>query len=84
MEHWQTAYDWRRCESLLNSLGQSVTEIDGVDIHFLHIRTPGCMPLLLTHGWPGSVLEIRHVIDPLVNPTAHGGTEKDAFHLVIR
>ena len=85
VEHWQTAYDWRRCESLLNSLGQSVTEIDGVDIHFLHIRSEhdDAMPLLMTHGWPGSVLEFRHVIDPLVNPTAHGGLEKDAFHLVI-
>lgn len=85
VDHWQTAYDWRRCETLLNSLGQSQTTIDGVDIHFLHIRSQhvDAMPLLMTHGWPGSVLEFRHVIDPLVNPTAHGGTDKDAFHLVI-
>lgn len=85
VNHWRTAYDWRRCEALLNSLGQSRTEIDGIDIHFLHIRSQhaDAMPLLMTHGWPGSVLEFRHVIDPLVNPTAHGGTAKDAFHLII-
>lgn len=85
VDYWQTAYDWRRCEALLNSLGQSRTTIDGVEIHFLHIRSKHAqaMPLLMTHGWPGSVLEFRHVIEPLVNPTAHGGTEKDAFHLVI-
>lgn len=83
--HWRTAYDWRRCEHMLNSLGQSLTSIDGIDIHFLHIRSKhqNAMPLLLTHGWPGSVLEFRHIIDPLVNPTAHGGIEQDAFHLVI-
>ncbi len=83
--HWRTAYDWRRCESLLNGLGQSSTVIDGVEIHFLHVRSTyeDAMPLLMTHGWPGSVLEFRHVIDPLVNPTAHGGTAEDAFHLVI-
>lgn len=82
---WQGGYDWRRCEALLNGLGQHVTRIDGVDIHFLHIPSAHAeaMPLLLTHGWPGSVLEFRHVIDPLVNPTAHGGTARDAFHLVI-
>lgn len=82
---WQGGYDWRRCEALLNGLGQHVTKIDGVDIHFLHIPSAHAeaMPLLLTHGWPGSVLEFRHVIDPLVNPTAHGGTAQDSFHLVI-
>jgi len=85
VDYWRTSYDWRRCETLLNSLGQSTTHIDGVDIHFLHIRSAhaNAMPLLLTHGWPGSVLEFRHVIEPLVNPTAHGGREQDAFHLVI-
>lgn len=85
VDHWRTAYDWRRCETLLNGLGQSRTEIDGVDIHFLHIRSrhENALPLLMTHGWPGSVLEFRHVIDPLVNPTAHGGRAEDAFHLVI-
>ena len=85
VDHWRTSYDWRRCETLLNGLGQNRTRIDGVDIHFLHIRSPhdDAMPLLMTHGWPGSVLEFRHVVDPLVNPTAHGGTANDAFHLVI-
>ncbi|SPJ26481.1 epoxide hydrolase family protein [Palleronia abyssalis] len=83
--HWRTAYDWRRCESLLNGLGQSRTTIDGVEIHLLHIRSEheDALPLLMTHGWPGSVLEFRHVIDPLVNPTARGGSAEDAFHLVI-
>ncbi|MGY9047687.1 hypothetical protein P775_21070 [Puniceibacterium antarcticum] len=85
IDHWRTSYDWRRCEALMNGLGQSHTEIDGVDIHFLHVRSPheSAMPLLMTHGWPGSVLEFSNVIDPLVNPTAHGGTADHAFHLVI-
>lgn len=85
VERWNGGYDWRRCEALLNGMGQHVTRIDGVDIHFLHVRSAHreAMPLLLTHGWPGSVLEFRHVIDPLINPTAHGGTAEDAFHLVI-
>lgn len=85
IDRWKDGYDWRRCEAMLNGWGQHVTRIDGVDIHFLHVRSAhdGAMPLLLTHGWPGSVLEFRHVIDPLVNPTAHGGTTDDAFHLVI-
>ena len=83
--YWAEQYDWRRCERLLNGWGQYVTEIDGISIHFLHIRSPHkeAMPLLMTHGWPGSVLEFRHVIDRLVNPTEHGGTAEDAFHLVI-
>ena len=82
---WQDGYDWRRCETLLNGFGQYLTEIDGIDIHFLHIRSPepGAMPLLLTHGWPGSVLEFRDVIGPLTDPVAHGGQAADAFHLVI-
>ena len=85
VERWRDGYDWRRCEALLNGWGQHVTEIDGVDIHFLHVRSAhaDATPLLMTHGWPGSVLEFRRVIDPLVNPTAHGGTAEDAFHLVI-
>ena len=85
VEHWRTSYDWRRCEALLNGLGQSRTTIDGVEIQFLHIRSAygDALPLLMTHGWPGSVLEFRHAIDPLVNPTTHGGSEEDAFHLVI-
>lgn len=82
---WQDGYDWRRCEAMLNSFGQYRTEIDTLDIHFLHIRSPepNAMPLLLTHGWPGSVLEFRDVIGPLTDPVAHGGQATDAFHLVI-
>ncbi|HEX8609686.1 MAG TPA: alpha/beta fold hydrolase [Telluria sp.] len=82
---WQDGYDWRRCESLLNELGQYRTEIDGIDIHFLHVRSPepDAVPLLITHGWPGSVLEFRKVIGALTDPVAHGGKASDAFHLVI-
>lgn len=82
---WQDGYDWRRCEAMLNNFGQHCTEIDGLNIHFLHIRSPepGAMPLLMTHGWPGSVLEFRDVIGPLTDPVAHGGKAEDAFHLVI-
>ena len=85
VDRWQNGYDWRRCETLLNDFGQYRTEIDGLDIHFLHIRSPepDAMPLLMTHGWPGSVLEFRDVIGPLTNPVAHGGKAEDAFHLVI-
>ncbi|MBC8120380.1 MAG: alpha/beta fold hydrolase [Gemmatimonadaceae bacterium] len=83
--YWQDGYDWRRCEAILNGFGQYRTEIDGLGIHFLHIRSqqPDALPLLLTHGWPGSVLEFRHVIGPLTDPLAHGGRAEDAFHLVI-
>jgi pimeloyl-ACP methyl ester carboxylesterase len=82
---WQDGYDWRRCEGLLNDLGQYRTGIDGLDIHFLHVRSPepDAIPLLLTHGWPGSVLEFRKVIGPLTDPVAHGGDARDAFHVVI-
>lgn len=82
---WQDGYDWRRCESMLNGLGQHRTEIEGLNVHFLHIRSPepGAMPLLMTHGWPGSVLEFRDVIGPLTDPVAHGGQAQHAFHLVI-
>jgi pimeloyl-ACP methyl ester carboxylesterase len=85
VERWQHGYDWRRCEALLNGWGQYRTEIDGIDIHFLHIRSPepDATPLLMTHGWPGSVLEFRDVIGPLTDPVAHGGQAGDAFHLVI-
>jgi pimeloyl-ACP methyl ester carboxylesterase len=85
VERWRTGYDWRRCERMLNELGQYHTEIDGLDIHFLHVRSPepDAMPLLLTHGWPGSVLEFRKVIGPLTDPAAHGGNRRDAFHVVI-
>lgn len=84
-EYWQTEYDWRRCESLLNSYPQFTTTIDGVEFYFLHIRSKHetALPLLLTHGWPGSVLEFRHVIDKLVDPESHGGSFEDSFHLVI-
>jgi len=83
--HWHDAYDWRACEALLNGYGQYRTEIDGLGIHFLHIRSPepDALPLLMTHGWPGSVLEFRDVIGPLIDPVTHGGAAADAFHLVI-
>ncbi len=83
--HWRDSYDWRRCEARLNALGQYTTEIDGLTIHFLHIPSPhpNAMPLLLTHGWPGSVIEFMGVIGPLSDPAAHGGRAEDAFDLVI-
>ena len=83
--YWRDGYDWRRCEARLNGLGQSITEIGGLDIHFLHVRSPhaGAMPLLLTHGWPGSVVEFLDCIAPLTDPTAHGGDAADAFHVVV-
>ena len=85
VEHWRHAYDWRRCEARLNALGQFVTEIDGLDIHFIHVRSPyeGAKPLILTHGWPGSVIEFLEVIGPLADPVAHGGRAEDAFHVVV-
>lgn len=85
VEYWRTSYDWRCCEAMLNGFGQFTTEIDGVAIHFLHIRSPhdNAMPMILSHGWPGSVIEFHKVIGPLSNPTAHGGKPEDAFHLVI-
>ncbi len=83
--HWATDYDWRACETRLNALPQFITEIDGLDIHFIHVRSQhqNAMPLLVNHGWPGSVIEQLKIIDPLVNPTAHGGSASDAFHVVI-
>lgn len=85
VRRWRDGYDWRRCERLLNDLGQYHTEINGLDIHFLHVRSPepDAIPLLLTHGWPGSILEFRDVIGPLTNPAAHGGDPRDAFHVVV-
>jgi pimeloyl-ACP methyl ester carboxylesterase len=85
LQHWGTAYDWRRCEARLNSLPNFVVEIDGLDIHFLHIRSSheDALPLIVTHGWPGSIIEQLKIIEPLTNPTAHGGAASDAFHLVI-
>ena len=83
--HWATGYDWRACEKKLNDLPNFITEIDGLDIHFIHVRSPhqDALPLIVTHGWPGSVIEQLKIIEPLTNPTAHGGTAADAFHLVI-
>jgi pimeloyl-ACP methyl ester carboxylesterase len=84
-EHWAGSYDWRKAESELNSLPQYTTEIDGQRIHFLHVRSeePAALPLLLLHGWPGSIVEFLEMIEPLTNPRAHGGSARDAFHLVI-
>ena len=83
--HWATEYDWRRCEARLNSVPQFMTEIDGVEIHFIHVRSrhENALPLIMTHGWPGSVIELLDIIGPLTDPTAHGGTPDDAFHLVL-
>ena len=83
--YWATGYDWRKCEARLNALPQFITEIDGLDIHFIHVRShhEDALPLIVTHGWPGSVIEQLKIIDPLVNPTAHGASASDAFHLVI-
>ena len=83
--YWQTDYDWRKVEARLNALPQFLTEIDGLDIHFIHVRSKheNALPVIVTHGWPGSVIEQLKIIDPLTNPTAHGGSASDAFHLVI-
>ena len=84
-EYWRTGYDWRRCEAMLNGFGQYRTLIDGLGIHFLHVRSPhaDAMPMIMTHGWPGSIIEFNKVIGPLTDPTAHGGNAADAFHLVV-
>ena len=83
--YWATDYDWRTVEAKLNALPQFMTEIDGLDIHFIHVRSQhaNALPLIVTHGWPGSIIEQLKIIDPLVNPTAHGGSAADAFHVVI-
>jgi pimeloyl-ACP methyl ester carboxylesterase len=83
--YWATEYDWRRCEASLNALPQFTTEIDGVDIHFLHVKSPhaDALPLIMTHGWPGSVIELLGTVGPLTDPTAHGGAAEDAFDLVL-
>src|SRR5919197_6116091 len=83
--YWATDYDWRRCEARLNALPNFLTEIDGLDIHFIHVRSrhDHALPLIVTHGWPGSIVEQLKIIEPLTDPTAHGGSEADAFHLVI-
>jgi pimeloyl-ACP methyl ester carboxylesterase len=83
--YWETEYDFGRLEARLNALPQFTTEIDGIDIHFIHVRSPheDALPLIMTHGWPGSVIEMLETIGPLTDPTAHGGTPEDAFHLVL-
>jgi pimeloyl-ACP methyl ester carboxylesterase len=83
--YWATEHDWRACEAKLNALPQFKTEIDGVDIHFIHVRSrhEGALPLIMTHGWPGSVIELLGVVGPLTDPTAHGGRGEDAFDLVL-
>jgi len=85
VRYWGTSYDWRKIEAKLNALPQFTTEIDGLNIHFIHVRSkhPNALPIIITHGWPGSVLEIVKAIDPLTNPTAHGGRAEDAFDVVI-
>jgi pimeloyl-ACP methyl ester carboxylesterase len=83
--YWATEYDWRKVEARLNSFPQFITEVDGLDIHFIHVRSKheNALPLIVTHGWPGSIIEQLKIIEPLTNPTAHGGSATDAFHLVI-
>jgi pimeloyl-ACP methyl ester carboxylesterase len=83
--YWATEYDWRKVEARLNGYPQFITEIDGLDIHFIHVRSKheNAMPLIVTHGWPGSIIEQLKIIDPLTDPTAHGGKPSDAFHVVI-
>jgi pimeloyl-ACP methyl ester carboxylesterase len=83
--YWATEYDWRRCEARLNALPQFITEIDGLDIHFIHVRSEheDALPLVVSHGWPGSIIEQLKIIDPLTDPTAHGASAADAFHVVI-
>src|SRR3954471_2896258 len=83
--YWSTDYDFGRVEARLNALPQFKTEIDGLDIHFIHVRSPheNALPLIITHGWPGSIFEMLNVVGPLTDPTAHGGDAGDAFHLVI-
>src|SRR6476660_3047717 len=83
--YWATEYDWRKAEARLNALPQFTTEIDGVDIHFIHVRSQheDALPLIITHGWPGSVMELLETVGPLTDPTAHGGSAEDAFQLVL-
>jgi pimeloyl-ACP methyl ester carboxylesterase len=83
--YWTTEYDWRKCEARLNALPQFMTQIDGVDIHFIHVRSPHeqALPLIMTHGWPGSVIELLETVGPLTDPTTHGADAQEAFHLVL-
>ena len=84
-DYWENKYDWRKAEAKLNALPQFTTEIDGVDVHFIHVKSAheNALPLIMTHGWPGSVIELLETIGPLTDPTAHGGQAEDAFHLVL-
>jgi pimeloyl-ACP methyl ester carboxylesterase len=84
-KYWATDYDWRKCEAKLNALPQFITEIDGLDIHFIHVRSkhPNALPVIITHGWPGSIIEQMKIIGPLTDPTAYGGKAEDAFDVVI-
>ena len=84
-QYWATKHDWRKCEAKINAVPNFITEIDGLDIHFIHVRSKhdNALPMIVTHGWPGSIIEQMKIIDPLTDPTAHGGTAADAFHLVI-
>jgi pimeloyl-ACP methyl ester carboxylesterase len=83
--YWATEYDWRKCEARLSALPHFITEVDGLDIHFIHVRSKheNALPIIVTHGWPGSIIEQLKIVDPLVNPTAHDGKASDAFHVVI-
>ena len=83
--YWATGYDLRRCEARLSALPHFMTEIDGLDVHFIHIRSQhqNALPVIITHGWPGSVIELLQIIDPLTNPTAHGASASDAFDVII-
>jgi pimeloyl-ACP methyl ester carboxylesterase len=83
--YWATEYDWRKVEARLNALPNFITNIDGLDIHFIHVRSKheNALPMIVTHGWPGSIIEQLKIIEPLTNPTAHRGSAADAFHLVI-
>ena len=83
--YWATEHDWRKIEARINALPNFITEIDGLDIHFIHVRSKheNALPLIVTHGWPGSVIEQLKIVEPLTNPTAHGASASDAFHLVI-
>jgi len=85
VSYWATDYDWRKAEAKLNALPQFTTEIDGANIHFIHVKSEheDALPLIMTHGWPGSVVELLETVGPLTDPTAHGGSAEDAFHLVL-
>src|SRR5688500_1120167 len=82
--YWAEAYDWRKVEARLNSFPQFITEIDGLDIHFIHVRSKheNALPIIVTHGWPYSIIALLKIIEPLINPTAYGGKAEDAFHVV--